>query len=447
MEERNNKVRRSLSELPEKVLSHILSFLPTKEAVQTSVLSKRWEYIWTSNPKLLFDYGNELPMDFVNIVDRSLRLRGSFDITSFSLNCNQFQFDCEEVDLMSKIEAWFSSVVRFKVQDVELSLFGFSPLTLPFSFVNCRTLTSLIIYSGGITLEFPSPFCFSNLKKLKLTRVIFPNEYSTQKLFSGCPLLVDFKLEQCNWENVNAVSLISPPRLQNFTMIEDDDGQVPPGFNGDEFVISGGDLKYFHYEGEFQFEFNIFNSQPLEEVHINFYSPENGPMPIINNFLKLLRYTSDVPTLTLRNALCLLEIPEVVTQVPVFNGVRRLELDYETSDLSNKGLLMMLQNIPFLESLVFVEGIKMPSEPFEDNILDPLPRCFLYPLHFIYVYVKKGDVKELMGVKVLLENAMALVEMEIYFSELVNKDIRNNFCVELLKLPRGSRYCGIYKRQ
>ncbi|KAK4278588.1 hypothetical protein QN277_016417 [Acacia crassicarpa] len=230
-------------------------------------------------------------------------------------------------------------------------------------------------------------------------------------------------------------------------MIEDDDGLMPPGFNGDEFVISGGDLKYFHYEGEFQFEFNILNSQLLEEVHINFYSPENGLMPVINNFLKLLRYTSDVPTLTLRNALCLLDMPEVVTQVPMFIGVRRLELDYETSDLSNKGLLMMLQNIPFLESLVFVEGIKMPSDPIEDDIWDPLPPCFLFPLYFIYVYIKKGDVKELMGVKVLLENAIALVEMEIYFSELVNKDIRNNFCVELLKLPRGSRHCGIYIRQ
>ncbi|KAI9073627.1 hypothetical protein K1719_044412 [Acacia pycnantha] len=219
-------------------------------------------------------------------------------------------------------------------------------------------------------------------------------------------------------------------------MIEDDE-QTPPSFNGDEFVISGSDLKCFHYEGECQFEFNILNSHLLEEVHINLYSLENGPINVINHFLKLLRYACDVPNLTLRNSLCVLVVPEVATQIPMFNGVRLLQLDYETSDLSNKGLLMVLQNIPFLESLLFVEGIKMSSDPIEDNILDPLPPCFIYSLHFIHVYIKKGDDNELMGVKVLLENAMALVEMSIEFSTFVNKDGRNNFCVELLKLPRG----------
>ncbi|KAI9124909.1 hypothetical protein K1719_004236 [Acacia pycnantha] len=260
MEDRNHKVRRNSSELPEEVISHILYFLLTKEAVRTSVLSKRWEYIWTSIPKLRFHHGSEPPMDFVNIIYRLLRLRGSFDISSFSLYIDLFEFNFEDVDMMSKIEAWFSGVVGFNVQDVELGcLDGFSPLTLPFSFVNCRTLTSLIISAAGITLKFSSPVCFLNLKKLELIRVTFPDELSTQKLFSGCPLLEDFKLEECDSKYVEAVFLVSPPRLHNFTMIEDDE-QTPPSFNGDEFIISGGDLKNFHYEGEFQFEFNILNS-------------------------------------------------------------------------------------------------------------------------------------------------------------------------------------------
>ncbi|KAI9118763.1 hypothetical protein K1719_010208 [Acacia pycnantha] len=106
MEDRNYKVRRSSSELPEKVLSHILSFLPTKEAVRTSVLSKRWEYIWTSIPKLRFHHHfTEPSMDFVNIIDRLLRLRGSYDITSFSLYIDIFNLDFEVVDIRSKVEA------------------------------------------------------------------------------------------------------------------------------------------------------------------------------------------------------------------------------------------------------------------------------------------------------------------------------------------------------
>ena len=56
-------------ELPDSVLSDIISFLPTKEAIRTSILSKKWEYLWTSIPKLRFVHNIEEPMDFVNIVD------------------------------------------------------------------------------------------------------------------------------------------------------------------------------------------------------------------------------------------------------------------------------------------------------------------------------------------------------------------------------------------
>ncbi|RHN53369.1 putative F-box domain-containing protein [Medicago truncatula] len=38
--------------LPKSIITHILSFLPTKDAVRTSILSKSWEHRWTSLTKL-----------------------------------------------------------------------------------------------------------------------------------------------------------------------------------------------------------------------------------------------------------------------------------------------------------------------------------------------------------------------------------------------------------
>ncbi|OMO58650.1 hypothetical protein COLO4_34465 [Corchorus olitorius] len=49
-----------ISELPDEVLILILSFMPVKEATRTSVLSRRWEKLWTFSPCLELDGSREL---------------------------------------------------------------------------------------------------------------------------------------------------------------------------------------------------------------------------------------------------------------------------------------------------------------------------------------------------------------------------------------------------
>ena len=72
-----------ISNLPESLLYHILSFLPTKNTVATSILSSKWKLLWTLVPKLDLDTDTIVPgldleskaIFFEHIVFRVLELQ------------------------------------------------------------------------------------------------------------------------------------------------------------------------------------------------------------------------------------------------------------------------------------------------------------------------------------------------------------------------------------
>ncbi|KAG7588988.1 F-box domain [Arabidopsis suecica] len=45
----------NISSLPDEILYVIFSFIPTKFAIRTSVLSKRWRHVWSETPFLSID--------------------------------------------------------------------------------------------------------------------------------------------------------------------------------------------------------------------------------------------------------------------------------------------------------------------------------------------------------------------------------------------------------
>ncbi|KAL0741139.1 hypothetical protein Bca4012_082652 [Brassica carinata] len=77
-----------ISGLSDELLVRILTFVPTKVAVSTSLLSKRWEFVWTWVPKLEFvdnKYGSDLAIrDFIK---KNLPLLKPPVIETFRLKC------------------------------------------------------------------------------------------------------------------------------------------------------------------------------------------------------------------------------------------------------------------------------------------------------------------------------------------------------------------------
>ncbi|CAN1836925.1 Putative F-box/LRR-repeat protein At5g02930 [Linum perenne] len=71
-----NRIVDRLSDLPDCILHHILSFLDTKSSVQTSILSRRWRSLWKYVDVLTFRKNSFcFNCDFERYVDKVLSLR------------------------------------------------------------------------------------------------------------------------------------------------------------------------------------------------------------------------------------------------------------------------------------------------------------------------------------------------------------------------------------
>ncbi|KAI4333831.1 hypothetical protein L6164_018592 [Bauhinia variegata] len=94
-----------ISNLPEDIISRILSFIPTKDAVRTSVLSRSLVYMWTSVTNLYLDdrAKNE---SFMKFVEGVLVHVNAPTICSFTLLCKTTYDAC-------RLNSWISSIKIF----------------------------------------------------------------------------------------------------------------------------------------------------------------------------------------------------------------------------------------------------------------------------------------------------------------------------------------------
>ncbi|XP_026428086.1 putative F-box/LRR-repeat protein At3g58880 [Papaver somniferum] len=75
-----------ITDLPDSLLHHIHSFLHIVDSARTSILSKRWNYIWTTVPILEFtNCANAKTEKFMDFVDGTLDRHNSSNVDKFSL--------------------------------------------------------------------------------------------------------------------------------------------------------------------------------------------------------------------------------------------------------------------------------------------------------------------------------------------------------------------------
>ncbi|KAF3971510.1 hypothetical protein CMV_004910 [Castanea mollissima] len=187
-----------ISSLPDSLLCHILSFLPTRDSVATSVLSSRWRPLWTLVQVLHLDQRElcrtpDQPFSYAEIVSRILILRNTVPNPT---PIRKLRICWHKNCLPLLVDTWICATFWHGVQELDLTICtSYRLLQLPHSLFFCTSLVVLKL-KGVFLLNPPSEIQgLSSLRILKLQCVRFANRNSLFTLLAACPVLQDFFLK------------------------------------------------------------------------------------------------------------------------------------------------------------------------------------------------------------------------------------------------------------
>ncbi|KAK3431628.1 hypothetical protein EUGRSUZ_E03435 [Eucalyptus grandis] len=158
-----------ISHLPDAIIHRIFSFLPFKDVVKTSMLSRQWRFAWTSTPYIDLSPRSDgvLPS-----TGRALSLCTAAKIEKFHLDASSMS------GLYIPLYWWFRIAVARKVEDASL---GLDACITPLRVSRCRFARDAIV-------NWPS------LKRLCIHNVRLRNK-KIMKILSGSPVLESLTLQ------------------------------------------------------------------------------------------------------------------------------------------------------------------------------------------------------------------------------------------------------------
>ncbi|CAA0392739.1 unnamed protein product [Arabidopsis thaliana] len=364
--------RDGISGLPDAMICHILSFLPTKVAASTTVLAKRWKPLLAFMPNLDFDEsfrfdprmtceerrkGSE---SFMLVVDSVLALQAEANAT-----LNKFYVKCEGVEQNSVLE-WIPKVLKRGVLDIDLQIpssrgFGsnstFYPL--PSEIFVSKTLVRLKIqFQDGANVNVEGDVSLPMLKTLHLDYVKMDTRM-LQKLLSGCHTLEELLLMNLIWKessepepcfvsvSVRTLKILKFSRFENFMKAKDFKPIVLLSFDIPNLV-------YLEYLDTIADKYEQVRFDSLVKASIGLCKTSKQIENDNNNVTKLFMGICNVTILyltedTLKVLGCCRET------MPVFENLIHLTIRTGVH-IGWKSLPHLLKNCPNLQTLVF-EGM------------------------------------------------------------------------------------------
>lgn len=263
-----------ISDIPDPILQTIISLMPLKSAIRTSVLSRRWRSLWEYNllSATTLDFAedfstNQSPKEFVLCLNRYLlQLQHTKNLEKFSVYFSPFDI------FFPDIQRWISFATSKGVKELNLDLSqGFTDprdgrfhderpfFTLPDCLLDCKSLTHLSLSRCDL---HSSCFSFTNwtqLQSLSIKHVSISKD-NLENLLNNCKLLESLSLINAVDGAVFSLTLAPEQRLSKLTLVDD--------WDAFHLQIFAPNLQSFHYYGKHYLRSHTINVSSLSDAFI-----------------------------------------------------------------------------------------------------------------------------------------------------------------------------------
>ncbi|KAL8469819.1 hypothetical protein ACS0TY_032615 [Phlomoides rotata] len=191
----NGELVDRLSELPQGLIHLILSFLPMRDVVSTTSLSKSWKNLWTTVPYLNFRINVVYDVRDQNFVNQVLMLWRGTKIMKFEIHIS---YDwISYLTLVADMNLWLCFAIKNKVEDLKLHYLVNDEIMEDACFVpeclnSCTSIRELSLL--GCNIQIHGPPSWNQLRSLRIRCYGFSYECEINQILLGSPQLEVFEL-------------------------------------------------------------------------------------------------------------------------------------------------------------------------------------------------------------------------------------------------------------
>ncbi|XP_050204608.1 putative F-box/FBD/LRR-repeat protein At5g22670 [Mercurialis annua] len=436
----NQQNRDIISSLPDDVVCHILSYLETKEAIGTTILSKRWRHAWTGLVDFKFDDQNyilEGANFFGRFVDKVLLVhRGAIKSLRFDTRC----FPHEHMN------PWIRAAAMQNVEELSISTdysIKKSYLSIPQTLFSCKTIRFLQLYFRvDFRVIHDSVVWLPSLKVLHLNFVYSFDSLTIHKILANAPVLEELLIYTQLPPNYGSNTLrIQSSSLKRFFV---QSFETPAGANGSRMVIKAPKLEYLllHDSNSEEFEIERLSSLAYAHIDVRYLRNNINHVSYANQVVNLLRKINNVKVLRLQASVLEALAKASDDNFPSFLNLVQLKLKAEQNDWQM--LPKMLHSSPKLEVLTLIR--KAPREAIfkEESMIfkeESVPKCLLSSLETLEFKDFEGNAAEMQILEYILKKASLLKMFRISLSATIDSDKEKHTLSKLVKFSEGANTC------